>query len=249
MAPVDIHPSLQNGQGDATTAAATATAPLTESALLQLQIAQAEQAQQQSLQHLETLREEARSRPTTEYSPPVQSPIPPGSPAGTVSSAGGGGVFGGGGGEVGGINSSNSLQSPFAFASVQQQHQFTSRDISGGSHLTQPGEDCWGAVSPRSVQSGTSSAAAVGGAAGGGCGRETGSPVSSPQLQPAGLAAAPAAASSAAVQWQQAQQQLLAQQQQQLSQNMFNSISSVVPGYHVASSLWSGLIHHTKPGN
>lgn len=113
----------------------TASAPLTESALRQLQQAQAEEAQKQSLQQLQHFRGGA----PPEHSPPVQSPIPPGSPDALVSNAGGAGNAV----HVGGLHNSNSLSqaSPFAFAAQQQQYQnqYPSRDVSGGSHVSHAG--------------------------------------------------------------------------------------------------------------
>lgn len=221
----------------------TASAPLTESALRQLQQAQAEEAQKQSLQQLQHFRGGA----PPEHSPPVQSPIPPGSPDALVSNAGGAGNAV----HVGGLHNSNSLSqaSPFAFAAQQQQYQnqYPSRDVSGGSHVSHAGEDYWGSVSPRSGHSGTSSAAAAVGAAGvasgvvsGGAGRGAGSPTPPASLQ---FQFAPAPAAAMLQQWQHVQQQT----QQQAPQHVFNL--PVVPEYHhVASSMWPGLLYRKKPG-
>jgi hypothetical protein len=244
---------FQNG-ALATPPPAPASAPLTESALRQLQQAQAEEAHKQQLEQLQHLRGGGLSSP--DHTPPMHSPLPPGSPAATVSSAGGGGGVGGGNVDVGNdLNNSLSQQSPFAFASQQQMHQhhLPSRDLSGGSHLSQqPGEQDinYGAVSPRSGQSVASSAAGTvvnkgvvnsSGSPGGsvlGVGRGAGSPTPPPSLyyqpgSPPGSPAAAAAAVEAALQYQQ-------QQQQVPPQNAFNL--PVVPEYHhMASSMWSGL--------
>lgn len=223
---------------------AAAPAPLTERVLRQLQQAQAEEAQKAILQHSQRVQRGT----ATEYSPPVQSPIPPGSPAQTVSSAGGpvGNAV-----EVGGFNNANSLSqaSTFAFAAQQQQyqHQFSSRDVSGGSHVSQPGKVYQGGpVSPRSGHSGTSSAAAVMGAVGvanGGfnansTGRGAGSPTPpSLEFQPA--VASPAVA--AFQQWPPPQQHL----QQQAPQRVFN-LPMLSEYHHVASSMWPGLLDREK---
>lgn len=215
---------------------AAAPAPLTESALRQLQQAQAEEARKQSLQQSQRFQ---RTSPT-KYSPPVQSLIPPGSPATTTSSAGGAGNSG----DVCGYNTANSLSqaSPFAFDAQQHQYQdqLSSRDVSTSSQISQTGEDYWGFASPRSGHSRTANAAAAVGAAGvasygvnGGAGGGAGSPTPPPplQFQPAATPAAVAAFQ----QWQHTQQ---------APQHVFNFPFPIVPEYnHVAASnMWPGLL-------